>query len=94
MLLQIGVEQNLQAGAQRRQLGPQRRHFVRGRPAQFGSQLTPQLRLDGQLVLAPGGDFTFQLKVVDQLHVPRPRLIGVRLSAVDHRYEGAGDGGP
>ncbi len=91
---EVGVEQDLQVGAQGGQLRPQRRHLVGRLGAQLGGQLTTQLRLHRQLVLAPGRDFPIQLQVIDQLQVPHLGLVRVALPAVEHRNEGAGDCGP
>ncbi len=91
---ELGVEQDLQVGAQRGQLGSQLRHLVGGLRTQLGGQLAAQLGLDRELVLAAGRDLPIQLQVVNQLQVPRPGLIHVALPAVDHRDECGHDGGP
>ena len=91
---ELGVEQDLQVGAQRGQFGPQLRHLVGGLRAQLGGQLSAQLGFDGELVFAARGDLPVQLQVVDQLQVPRPGLIHVALPAVDHRDERRNHGRP
>ena len=93
-LAELGVEQDLQVGAQRGQLGPQLRHLIGGLRAQLGGQLSAQLGFDGELIFAARGDLPVQLQVVDQLQVPRPGLIHVALPAVDHRDERRNHGGP
>ena len=93
-LAELGVEQDLQVGTQRGELGPQLRHLVGGLRAQLAGQLAAQLGLHGELILATGGDLPVQLQVVDQLQVARPGLIHVALPAVDHRYERGNHGGP
>jgi hypothetical protein len=93
-LLEVGVEQDLQAGAQRGQFCPQCRDLVGRLRAYFGGQFPTQLRLHRQFVLATCRDFAVQLQVVNQLHIPRPRLVGLGLPAVEHRHKCAGDSGP
>ena len=93
-MTQVGVEQVLQIGPQRGQLGAQRGHLVGGLGAYLGRELTAQLRFDRQLVLAPRRDFAVQLQVVDQLQVTRPGLIDVALPAIDDRHERRHHGRP
>src|SRR6202034_2848977 len=53
---ELGVEQDLQVGAQRGQLGPQLRDLIGGLRAQLAGQLPAQLGFDGELIFAAGRD--------------------------------------
>jgi hypothetical protein len=93
-VLEVRVEQDLQAGSQRGQLRPQRCHIVGGLRAQLGGQLATQLGLHRQLVLSACRYFPIQLQVVDQLQVTHLGLVRVALPTVEHRHKRAGDSGP
>ncbi|CKN69738.1 Uncharacterised protein [Mycobacterium tuberculosis] len=93
-VLEVGVEQNLQAGSQRGQFGPQGCYLVGGRSAQLRGQLAAQLRFQGQLVLPARRNLAIQLKVIDQLQVTHPGLIHVALPAVKHRHKRTRDRRP
>ena len=91
---QVGVEQELQIGPQRGQLGAQRRNLVGLLGTQFGDQLTAQLRLHRQLVLPTRRDLPVQLQVVHEFQITHLGLITVALTAIDHRDEGGDHRGP
>ncbi|RUP04713.1 MAG: hypothetical protein EKK34_12405 [Mycobacterium sp.] len=93
-VFEVGVEQDLQVGPQRRQFCPQSGDLVGGLSPYLGGQFAAQLRFHRQLVLPARRDLAIQLQVVHQLHVAGPGLVRLGLTSVQHRHEGAGHGGP
>ena len=87
---QVGVEEDLQIGPQRGELGTQRGHLVSGLGLQFVGQLAAQLRLHRQLVLAAGGDLAVQLEIVDEFEIARLGLVVIALPSIDDRDERRG----
>ncbi len=92
--LQIGVEQDLQIGAQRREFGAQCGHLVGGLGTQLGRQLPTQLRLHREFVLPARGDLPVELKIVDVLEVTHLGLVDIALAPIDERHERRGDRRP
>ena len=86
-MTQVGVEEVLEIGPQRGELGAQRGHLVGGLGTHLGGQLAAQLRFDRQLVFASCRDLAIQLQVVDELQVPSLGLIDVALPPIDDRHE-------
>jgi hypothetical protein len=93
-MLQVGVEDDLEVGAQRGQLGTQAGHLVGPLGTQLRTELPPELRFDGQFVFAPRGYLAVELQVVDQFEVSRLGLIHVGLTPIDERHERRSHRGP
>ena len=91
---QVGVEQDLQVRAQRRQFRPQRGHLVIGLGTCLVREFATQVGLDVEFVLAARGDLPVQLEVVDGLEIAGLGLIQIGLPAIRHRHERTDHGGP
>ena len=78
---QVGVEEVLEVGPKRGELGAQRGHLVGGLRTYLGRELAAQLGFDRQLVFASCRDLAIELQVVDELEIASLGLIDSRSAA-------------